>query len=172
MGATMPAWSPDGRWSHGSISNLQSGGIRISRGDATVVRSFKPSFDVLIFPTWSRDSKQLAFFDVSRLGAILKIADVQTGATKEVLRLQHPQMRVFGLAWMADGRQLLITPDPQHIVAVDIVTGKRREIYATAPENSVGYSTSRTTDTRWRSTKGTTTRCPFTSCTSILTVSG
>jgi len=139
QGAVMPSWSPDGRWLSWAELVPQTGGIRISGGDSVVVRRLQPSLDVLVYPAWSPDSKQLAFFDMSRVDAILKVADAQSGVTREVVRLPRPQFEAAsGVAWMPGGRELLITPEPRHIVAVDIATGTRREIHVTPPSDDLG----------------------------------
>ena len=134
-GATMPAWSPDGQW----LAWSEAREIRVSRGDGAIVRVFRPELNIQIYPTWSANSRQLAFWDVSDLGALLKVADVETGTTLEILRLSHPQIEgAFDLGWSGPRKLLIDALTPRHITAVDIATGDRRQVYETATPNTRG----------------------------------
>jgi Tol biopolymer transport system component len=135
--AMMPAWSPDGRWLAWSDFR-RTGGVRVEDRDGRVTRAFKPSVGVQVNPAWSHDSNRLAFWDVNRLSAVLTVADVEGGTTRDVLRLTHPAFEgAYELAWMPGGRELLI-PKPTKIVALDLATGRQREVHAVPPGHSSG----------------------------------
>jgi Tol biopolymer transport system component len=142
----MPAWSPDGRWLAWSDFALRTGGIRVMGSDGRVFRTFRPSLDVQVYPTWSGDSRQLAFWDVSRLGGLLKVADIERGTVREVLRRSHPRIEgAWGLEWMPGGRDLLIQTDDSHSATLDTISGNRRDIRKQAVE--MGFISP---DRRWR----------------------
>jgi serine/threonine protein kinase/Tol biopolymer transport system component len=138
-GANTPALSPDGRWLAWSDYPTRRGGIRVTATDGRVVRGFQTSLGWQMNPVWSDDSKQLAFWDVGRFGALLKVASLESGPTREVLRRTHRGWdALYTLAWMPGGHELLLTPDRTHVVAVDIDTGRQREIHASPPGESLG----------------------------------
>ena len=63
--ATMPVWSPDGRflaWSDG----LENGEVRVATSDGKTVRRIQTRTGA-VFPAWSRDSRRVAFWSMSRL---------------------------------------------------------------------------------------------------------
>jgi serine/threonine protein kinase/Tol biopolymer transport system component len=139
QGATMPAWSPDGRWLAWSDFSHSRGGIGVAGTDGQVVRVFAPSLDVLINPAWSGDSSKLAFWDVSRNTAILEIADLHSGRTSSMLSMLHSAYGYPGtIAWMPGGRELLASLDGPHIVAIEIATGTRRTIHEAPPADYIG----------------------------------
>jgi len=141
QGSTMPVWSPDGRWLAWS-----AGGIRVAHSDGRDYRSFRPSLDVQVYPAWSHDSRQLAFWDVSRMGGILKVADLESATTREVWRWSHPQVEgAWDVAWMPGGRELRVQTDSRHHATLDTVSGDLRDIREQTPE--LGLISP---DRRWR----------------------
>jgi serine/threonine protein kinase/Tol biopolymer transport system component len=136
QGAMMPAWSPDGRWLAWSDFTVRAGGIRVTGADDRVVRAFQPTLNVQVMPTWSDDSRQLVFLDLGNYEGILKVADVATGVTRDILR--SPSGVWPTVAWLPGGRELLMMPDGKHIVAVDVSTGRQREIHAAPPSDDIG----------------------------------
>ena len=126
-------------------------------------------------PVWLRDSIHLAFWDVGRFGALLKVASLESGPTREILRRTHWNWDgLYALAWMTGGHELLLTPDRRHVVAVDIDTGRQREIHTSPPGTALGAFAFLLMGSRSpfakAPRKGTrTNRPPFTSCHSALT---
>jgi Tol biopolymer transport system component len=131
LGSMMPALSPDGQWLAWTDFTPRTGGMRVTGKDGRAFRTFEPSLDVQILPAWSDDSTYLAFWDVSRLGAILKIVDVEIGTTRDVMRVTHPRIwrRDLALEWIPGGHELLITPDAKPLVVLDITSGKQRAFH-------------------------------------------
>ncbi len=141
QGSTMPALSPNGRWLAWSDFRLRIGGMRVTGSDGRVFRLFHPSLDSQIMPAWSNDSTQLAFWDVSRLSALLKIVNVESGTTREGPRLTHPVVwgSDIALAWIPGGRELLITPGTMPSVALDTISGNQRVIHFPVQADSIAY---------------------------------
>jgi len=135
-GSMMPAWSPDAKWLAWSDFRPRSGGIRVAGRDGKVVRAFHPTFDVQVTPAWSADSRQLAFFDTGRDQFVVKVANVETGETREVLRSQTAGW--FTLAWLPGGRELLFSHDGRDIVALDVASSRQREIHVAPSGDQIG----------------------------------
>jgi Tol biopolymer transport system component len=96
----------------------------------------KVLFDVDSAPSFSPDGKQVAFrrglLDIA--GDSVQIADLATGATRELLRIKNPEQFSTDPDWAPDGRTVLIALESPvggfktRLQAIDVATGKSASI--------------------------------------------
>jgi WD40-like Beta Propeller Repeat len=127
---TMPAWSRDGRWLAWADLGERAGAIRIQGADGRPERSVSAFLDTAIFPTWSPDGRRLAFWTKDPLTRSVQIVDLASGTSTEYMRRGHPFFGAeYGLSWTGDGKNLLISPGLDEILALDAERGALRTLY-------------------------------------------
>lgn len=103
-----PVWSPDGEWL--AWFSDESGEydlvIRPAGGPAAAAKTVSLGPGFRYPPTWSPDSRRLAFVDHAQ---VVWVHDRETGGTARVDQLQwstHDGLQAFGPSWSPDGRWL------------------------------------------------------------------
>jgi Tol biopolymer transport system component len=139
-------WSPDGNhlsfMSAGELTGLTGWQINVADigADGTVTQlhplRLDPDADDEYYPSWSPDSKQLAFIRQKDLRRQIGIFNVD-GSGFRLVGPETSASNILGHTWSPDGKTLLITEFPDYEPAreklrkmwsVDVATGAQTEI--------------------------------------------